>query len=378
MPTDNPPLIASTVKPSLEQALQHKLARRLAITGRHGELETLAVRLGLMQNRLRPRLRQPQLLIFAGDHGLAVDVADASMRSSAEQVGDIMASHVAMPVFAHQQGINLQIVDSGLATPLPVGPGMLLRKIAHGTRNCRVAQAMSIDQVNAAIRAGMEITDTLAGNALGCAGLGVGSTEAAALIIARLTKLSLHEMLRPHDYGLHSADDAAFEHRLSHLQAAQARHAACEDPVEVLAAFGGFEIAMMVGAMLAAAHKRHLVMVDGIAACAALLVATRIGGPLPEYCVFCRSTAHPGLDAVLAGFQATALLELGLDSIDGTGITLTWPLIAAAAALLSDVVETVVPDQVPVLTEDADAAQRPGHGFDSTALRNQLSALLDH
>jgi nicotinate-nucleotide--dimethylbenzimidazole phosphoribosyltransferase len=129
--------------------------------------------------------------------------------------------------------------------------------------------------------------------------------------------------------------------------------------------------------MLAAAHKRHLVMVDGIAACAALLVATRIGGPLPEYCVFCRSTAHPGLDAVLAGFQATALLELGLDSVDGTGITLTWPLISAAASLLSDVAESVDPAQLPVLTEDAQATP-PGHSFDSAALRNQLSALLDH
>jgi nicotinate-nucleotide--dimethylbenzimidazole phosphoribosyltransferase len=377
MSTDNPPLIASTAKPSLEQALLLKLGRRAPITGRHGELETLAVRLGLMQNRLRPRLRQPQLLIFAGDHGLAVDVAGTPEHTSADQVGDLIASRVALPVFAHQQGINLQIVDSGLATPLQGRPGVLLRKIAHGTRNCRVAQAMSIDQVNAAIRAGMEITDTLAGNALGCAGLGVGSTEAAALIIARLTKLSLHEMLRPRDFGQHNGDEAAFEHQLSHLQAAQSRHSACEDPVEVLAAFGGFEIAMMVGAMLAAAHKRHLVMVDGIAACAALLVATRIGGPLPEYCVFCRSTAHPGLDAVLAGFQATALLELGLDTVDGTGITLTWPLIAAAAALLSDVAESVDPAQLPVLTEDAQATP-PGHGFDSAALRNQLSALLDH
>jgi nicotinate-nucleotide--dimethylbenzimidazole phosphoribosyltransferase len=234
----------------------------------------------------------------------------------------------------------------------------------------------------------MEITDTLAGNALGCAGLGVGGTEAAALIISRLTKLTLTEILRPRDADLraypaasntgNAASAAAdFELQLVNLQAAQTRHANCEDPVEVLAAFGGFEIAMMVGAMLAAAHKRHLIMVDGIAACAALLVATRIGGPLPDYCVFCRSTGHPGLDAVLAGFQATALLELGLESIDGTGITLTWPLLAAAAALLSDVADAALdPAQLPVLTDDADAG-RNSQDFDTGALRERLSALLD-
>jgi nicotinate-nucleotide--dimethylbenzimidazole phosphoribosyltransferase len=145
----------------------------------------------------------------------------------------------------------------------------------------------------------------------------------------------------------------------------------------VLAAFGGFEIAMMVGAMLTAAHKRHLIMVDGIAACAALLVATRIGGPLPDYCVFCRSTSHPGLDAVLAGFQATALLELGLNAVDGTGITLTWPLLAAAASLLSDVTEAAVdPTQLPVLTDDAEPV-RNGMDFDTSALRDRISALLD-
>ncbi|MFM2119235.1 MAG: hypothetical protein RL722_703, partial [Pseudomonadota bacterium] len=111
--------------------------------------------------------------------------------------------------------------------------------------------------------------------------------------------------------------------------------------------------AMMVGAMLAAAHKRHLVIVDGMAACAALLVATRIGGALPDYCVFSRSSAHPGLDAVLASFQTSALLELGMDSLDGTGVPLTWPLITAAAGLLADVAEAVDPSQLPVLTEDA-------------------------
>lgn len=397
MPTDNPPLITTTARPSLEQALQLKLARRGSGTGRHGELETLAVRLGLMQNRLRPRLRQPQLLLFAGDHGLAVDVAATEGISTAGLVSDLIASRVPLTVFAHQQGMNLQIVDCGLATPLKGQPGVLLRKIAHGTRNCRVTQAMSMDQVNAAIRAGMEITETLAGNALGCAGLGVGSTEAAALIISRLTKLTLTDILRPRETdpratgalgsgstsnGGNSANlanaAADFELQLTNLQAAQTRHANCEDPVEVLAAFGGFEIAMMVGAMLAAAHKRHLIMVDGIAACAALLVATRIGGPLPDYCVFCRSTGHPGLDAVLAGFQATALLELGLEAIDGTGITLTWPLLAAAAALLSDVAEAALdPTQLPVLTEDAEAGRNSGQDFDSGALRERLSALLD-
>ncbi len=357
MPTDQPPLIAPTARPSLEQALQLKLARRAGVAGSMGELEPLAVRIGLIQNHLRPRLRQPQLLLFAGDHGLAVDVSTPQARGTAATVDDILENRVPLPLFAHRQGLTLHIVDSGLATPLAPRPGVLARKIAHGTRNCRVAQAMTLDQVSAAIRAGMEIADALPGNALGCAGLGVGSQQAAALVISRLTGLPLRELINAGP----DMDGLELEHAMVVLQAAQTRHGNVEDPVEVLAAFGGFETAMMVGALLKAAEKRHLLLIDGMAACAALIIASHIAGPVADYAVFCRSTEHHGLDAVLAGFQSTALLALGMHSLDGTGIALSWPLVDAAAALLSDVVDNVEPLPVGLGSVGSLEAAAPAH-----------------
>ena len=107
----------------------------------------------------------------------------------------------------------------------------------------------------------------------------------------------------------------------------------------MLVAFGGFEIAMMVGAILVATSKRHLVLIDGIAACAALMLAARIASPVTDYCLFCRSHAHRGLDKALHLFRASALLELDLESNDGTGATLAWPLVHSAAALLTEVAE---------------------------------------
>jgi len=107
----------------------------------------------------------------------------------------------------------------------------------------------------------------------------------------------------------------------------------------VLAAFGGFEMAMMVGVMLVAGSKRHLVVVDGMPACAALMVAARIAPAVTDYCVYARSHSHQGLDQALALFHASALLELGMESTDGTGATLAWPLVRSAAALLSEVAE---------------------------------------
>jgi nicotinate-nucleotide--dimethylbenzimidazole phosphoribosyltransferase len=96
---------------------------------------------------------------------------------------------------------------------------------------------------------------------------------------------------------------------------------------------------MMVGVMLVAASRRHLIMIDGLPACAALMVASRIAAPVTDYCVFCRSHSHHGLDVALELFQTTALLELGMESSDGTGATLAWPLVRAASALLSEVAE---------------------------------------
>lgn len=333
------PLIPSTTQPALDEALQFKLGRRVHSAGPLGELLPLARRIGLIQNSQRPRLRQPQLLLFAGDHGIAVDLSPPSHLSTAGQVDDILHARVPLPVFAHQQGLTIHVVDAGLATALPVRPGVLARKIAHGTRNCRVAAAMTVDQVNAAIRAGMEIAEGLPGNVIGCAGLGIGSRESAALVISRVTGLPLHDIVRTGP----RMDPDELHQTLAVLQAAHNRHGQIDDAVQALATFGGFEMAMMVGAMLRAAEERRLVLVDGLSACAALLIATHIAGPVIDYCLFCRSTDHQGLDVVLAGFESTPLLALGLETLDGTGIALSWPLVSAAAALLTDVVDAVEP-----------------------------------
>ena len=328
-------LIAPTNHPRLEEALRQKLHRRAETAGSLGELEPLAVRLGLIQNTLKPRLKSPQLLVFAGDHGLVVDGLTTKGDSTITQVMHLLEGRLPMAVFSFIQGMGLTIVDAGLAEPMNPHPSLLQRKIGFGTRNARVAGAMSVDQAHAAIRAGMEIGDTLSGNALACAAIGVGSEESAALIISRLADVSLRDLAVS---GPHMTPDALAQ-LMTVLEGAHSRHRDVSDPVEVLAAFGGYEIAMLVGAMLVAASKRHLIMVDGLPACAALLVAARIAAPVTDYVVFCRSHSHRGLDHALGLFRASALLELGMESTDGTGATLAWPLVHSAAALLTEVAE---------------------------------------
>lgn len=332
----NRSLIAPTTNPTLEQALRDKLKHRSETTGALGELEPLAVRLGLVQNTLKPRFRAPQLAIFAADHGLAVDgIGTAGRLSTANLVHRLLTSQLPVSVFARIQGLEMSVVDCGVAEAVAPHPKLLARKIAHGTRNARVTAAMSLDQAHAAIRAGMEFGDALPGNVVACAGIGVGSNESAALVLSRLSGANVRELV--------ISGPAMQEDDLNQLQTllhgAQGRHKDVIDPVEVLAAFGGFEIAVMVGVMLVAGSKRHLIVVDGMPACAALMVASRIAPAVTDYCLYCRSHSHQGLDMALSLFRSSAMLELGMESLDGTGATLAWPLVRSAAALLTEVAE---------------------------------------
>ena len=332
----NRSLITATSNPLLEQALRKKLARRAETTGGLGELEALAVRLGLIQNTLKPRFRTPQITIFAADHGLAVEgISLAGNQSTALLAHQLLTSQLPLAVFSRIQGLEMSVVDCGVSESVAPHARLLARKIAHGTRNARVTSAMSLDQAHAAIRAGMEIADSLVGNAVVCAGIGVGSHESAALVLARLSGANLSDLL----ISGPDMEEANLAHLLAVLNGAQARHKDVTEPVEVLAAFGGFEMAMMVGVMLVAGSKRHLIVVDGMPACAALMVAARIAPAVTDYCVYCRSHSHHGLDQALSLFHASALLELGMESTDGTGATLAWPLVRSAAALLTEVAE---------------------------------------
>lgn len=329
-------LIAPSSNPLLERALREKLQRRADQAGSLGELEPLALRLGLMQNTLKPRFHDPQLVVFAADHGIAVDgLAPPGRKQTQDQVRQLLAGMWPMAIFARAQQAELSVVDCGIAADMPAHDRLLMRKIAHGTRNARVTSAMTLDHAHSAMRAGMEIGDSLRGNLVICAGLGVGANESAALVLSRLTDTPIRDLAVA---GNHVPADL-IGHLMVVLQGAQGRHRAVVDPVEVLAAFGGFEVAVMVGVMLVAASKRHLLMIDGLAACAALMLAARIATPVTDYCVFCRSHSHRGLDTALGLFRATALLELGLESADGTGAALAWPMVKSAAALLTDVAE---------------------------------------
>ena len=329
------PTIESTADASLQARLQHKIDHKTKPLGALGMLEDLALQLGMIQRSESPALHSPQMVVFAGDHGIAAEGVSAYPQAvTVQMVGNMLAGGAAINVFARQHGFALQVVDAGVAAELPAHPKLQPRKIALGTKNLCNEAAMSRLQAQAALTAGMQVMQALPGNVVAFGEMGIANTSPAALLLARLTGASIEDATG-RGTGL---DDAQLQHKLDVLTRALARHPATEplDAVGELAALGGFEIAMMAGAMLQAASERRVVLVDGFIAGTAALIAQTLVPSVRDYLVFCHRSAETGHRLLLAHLQAKPLLELDLRLGEGTGALLAWPLLQSAANFLNE------------------------------------------
>lgn len=334
---DFPPLTLPAIEPTadlpLEARLRHKIAHKTKPLGALGRLEDLALQLGLIQRSETITLREPQMVVFAADHGIAAEGVSAYPQAvTVQMVGNMLAGGAAINVFARQHGFALQVVDAGVAADLAPHPQLLQRKIAQGTRNIRHEPAMTAAEARAALQAGMDVVRRLPGNAVAFGEMGIANTSAAALLFARLAGVGVHDATG-RGTGL---DDAQLAHKRQVLADALARHAEATQPLAALAALGGFEIAMMAGAMLQAASERRAVLVDGFIAGAAALVARSLAPAAQDYMVFCHRGDEHGHRLLLAHLQASPLLDLGLRLGEGTGALLAWPLLQSAANFLNE------------------------------------------
>jgi nicotinate-nucleotide--dimethylbenzimidazole phosphoribosyltransferase len=329
------PTIENTADAALTARLRHKIDHKTKPLGALGLLESLALQLGLIQRSESPSLHEPQMVVFAADHGIAAEGVSAFPQAvTVQMVGNMLAGGAAINVFARQHGFALQVVDAGVAAEMPAHPQLQPRKIALGTKNLCQEAAMSRPQAHAALTAGMQVVQALPGNVVALGEMGIANTSPAALLLARLTCLSIQDATG-RGTGL---DDRQLLHKQGVLTRALARHPATAplDVVAELAALGGFEIAMMAGAMLQAASERRVVLVDGFIAGSAALVAQALAPQVRDYLVFCHRSAEIGHRLLLSYLAAKPLLELDLRLGEGTGALLAWPLVQSAANFLNE------------------------------------------
>jgi nicotinate-nucleotide--dimethylbenzimidazole phosphoribosyltransferase len=318
--------------------LQARIDGKTKPPGSLGQLERLALQIGQVQQSLTPSLDHPHLLVFAGDHGAArAGVSAYPQEVTWQMVENFLSGGAAINVFARLNGLELQVIDAGVAHDFGARQGLVDAKIAFGTRSYLEQAAMSSAERDAALVRGAAIVHALAEQGcrvIGFGEMGIGNTAAASLLTHCLTGTPLVDCVG-RGTGL---DDAGLARKQA-LLAQAARRAALApdaDALSVLAEFGGFEIAMMSGAMLAAAERGLLLLIDGFIVTSALLVAARLAPAICDYCVFCHRSAEPGHLAQLRALNAEPLLDLGLRLGEGTGAALAWPLVRAAAAFLNE------------------------------------------
>jgi nicotinate-nucleotide--dimethylbenzimidazole phosphoribosyltransferase len=327
------PTVESTADFALSTSLDTAINNKTKPLGSLGALETLARQIGLIQRSTQPQIRKPVILVFAGDHGIVAENVSAYPQSVTWQmVENFLAQGAAINVFARQNQCALQVVDAGVNHDFGTRDGLLDRKVACATRNFAVEAAMSTDQCALAMQHGVELVAGIEGNVVGFGEMGIGNTTAAAAIMHKLTGAALEDCVGA-GAGLTSEGVA---HKLRVLEKAIALHANVQEPLEVLATFGGFEIAMMSGAMLAAAERGMVLLIDGFIVTSALLVAAKLQPAILDYCVFSHCSDERGHGKMLSHLDARPLLQLGLRLGEGSGCALALPLLHAAVNFLAE------------------------------------------
>jgi nicotinate-nucleotide--dimethylbenzimidazole phosphoribosyltransferase len=328
--------VISPLKSTLSAALQAKIDQKTKPRGSLGQLESLALHIGRIQNSLTPQLNQPCILIFAGDHGIVeAGVSAYPQTVTAQMIANFLAGGGAISVFARQHNINLLVVDAGVNADLNSHPKLIDAKIGKGTQNFLSQAAMTVDKCAQALQAGADqvLRQYESGcNCIGFGEMGIGNTSSAALLMHRLTGLSLVRCVG-RGTGL---NDGQLQHKIIVLQRALNLHKGATEPLDLLATFGGFEIAMMVGAYLKAAELGMLILVDGFIASTALLIANKLNSHVLDYCVFSHVSSEQGHQALLQQFNVKPLLNLELRLGEGSGIALAYPLVQSAVAFLNE------------------------------------------
>lgn len=332
------PTIANIENNELYQQLQQIVDQKTKPLGALGRLETLAVQLGLIQGTTTPHIEQPQIRVFAADHGLTKHGTSAYPSAvTAQMVYNFLQGGAAINVLARQHDIELKVVDAGVDADFANSPfkdhaQLLDYKVRHGSRDTLSEPAMTAEECLAALENGMDVVKSMAGNLLIVGEMGIGNTSAASLLLARLGDIPLDECIG-RGTGL---DDAGLKHKASILTQVLARHSEAQTPFDILAALGGLEIAMMAGALMQAASERRILLIDGFIASSALLVAERLAPGVAQYAVFAHHSVEPGHTHLLKLLNAEPLLNMGMRLGEGSGAALAYPLLQSACAIINE------------------------------------------
>ncbi|WP_298534819.1 nicotinate-nucleotide--dimethylbenzimidazole phosphoribosyltransferase [uncultured Algibacter sp.] len=323
-------------KSDLKKALQHKIDSKTKPLGALGELEGLALQIGCIQETETPKISKPAIIVFAGDHGIAKKgvVNPFPQEVTAQMVYNFVNKGAAINIFSKTNDIDLKVVDAGVNHVFKNDLNIIDAKIALGTHNYQDEPAMSSKEYQEAIQKASDIISKINDkgcNTIGFGEMGISNTSSAALLMAYFTAIPIENCVGA-GTGLKEEGINKKTQLLSNVYNKYSPKTAHE----ALATFGGFEIAMLCGAILKAAELKMIVVIDGFIVTAALLAAHAIHPKVLEYCVFAHNSNEQGHQNMLEFLNAKPLLSLGLRLGEGTGAALAMPLLRAAVNFLNN------------------------------------------
>ncbi len=328
-PADEPAMAAA-------RDLQSRLTKP---AGSLGALEELSVRLAGLAGTCPPPLPEPAAIaVFAGDHGVhAQGVTGWPQEVTAQMVANFVAGGAVINAFARQVGASLMVVDVGVAIPLHGGDTLLDANIRRGTRDLSVEPAMSLDEARAALEVGISVAGALIDGGAKClltGDMGIANTTPAAALVAAFTGADA-AAVTGRGTGI---DDETLARKTAVVAAALERHAPdAGQPLATLAALGGLEHAALAGFLLGAAARRVPVIIDGVIAGSAAVVAAAFAPDAVAAMVAGHRSAEPGATVALTHLGLTPLLDLGMRLGEGSGAALALPIVAGAVRVLHDV-----------------------------------------
>jgi nicotinate-nucleotide--dimethylbenzimidazole phosphoribosyltransferase len=317
--------------------VQARLDRLTKPIGSLGRLEELAACYVMITGEMNPKVPRGAVYTFAADHGVAVEGVSAYPSAVTPQmVLNFLRGGAGVNVLARHVGIEVRVVDIGVAFDFESAPGLMHRKVMSGTKNLMVEPAMSRAQAEQALRVGIELATEAAQEGIGLIGtgeMGIGNTTASSAITAAMTRRPVSDVTG-RGTGI---DEAGYAHKIDVIQRALAFHRLdSADAMEVLAKVGGLEIGGLAGLMLGAAASRIPVVLDGFIAGAAALIAVGLQPRCKDYLIASHQSVERGHRAILDHLGLKPLLDLDLRLGEGTGACLGMSLVCAAIKILTE------------------------------------------
>lgn len=319
----------------LDGELWKKINGKTKPLGSLGMLEEIAFKIGKIQESLVPKIKNPNVIVFAGDHGIADEGVSFYPKSvSYEMLYNYMQGGAAINVFARQHKIDFKVVDAGVDHDFDPSLSIINKKIDYGTKNYRFGPAMTKDQCLEGLKRGSEIIENI--NKEGCNFIafgekGIGNTSSAALLLSVLADIPLIECVG-RGTGL---DKKGVKSKFELLNEALLQYKGGNDAIDVLTQFGGFEIVMIAGAMLKAAELKMTLLIDGFIITSALLAASKINPNVLEYCLFAHKSNEQAHIKMLNYLQAKPILDIGMRLGEGTGTMVCFPIVKSAVEFIN-------------------------------------------